>query len=98
MSRTRRLTEELVRLATREVADAGPMPGFEHFSETEYDEHLDAFLLDRPDGPLHVFAYGSLIWKPVYEPASRSAPSRPVGIGPSASRWRASAARLTGQA
>lgn len=70
MTRTRRLTEELVRLATREVADAGPMPGFEHLTEADYDEHLDVFLRDRPGGPLHVFAYGSLIWKPVYEPAA----------------------------
>jgi cation transport protein ChaC len=70
VTRSRRLTEELVRLATREVADGGPMPGFEHFSEADYDEHLDAFLRDRPEGPLHVFAYGSLIWKPVYDPAA----------------------------
>jgi cation transport protein ChaC len=70
MSQTRRLTDELVRIATREVADAGPMPGFDHFSEADYDEHLDAFLRDRPEGPLHVFAYGSLIWKPAYEPAA----------------------------
>lgn len=70
MTPVRRLTEELVRLATREVTDAGPIPGFEHFSEADYDEHLDTFLRDRPSGPLYVFAYGSLIWKPVYEPAS----------------------------
>jgi glutathione-specific gamma-glutamylcyclotransferase len=68
MTELRRLTEELVRLATREVADAGLMPGFDHFSEVDYDEHLDAFLRDRPEGPLHVFAYGSLIWKPVFAP------------------------------
>jgi cation transport protein ChaC len=68
MSRTRRLTEELVRLSFREVADAGPIPGFDHFSEADYAEHLDAFMRDRPEGPLHIFAYGSLIWKPVYQP------------------------------
>ena len=51
MATTRRLTDELVRLATREVEDAGPMPGFAHFSEADYDDHLDAFLLDRPEGP-----------------------------------------------
>jgi ChaC-like protein len=70
MSQIRLLTDELVRRAWREVADAGPMPGFDHFSEAEYDEHLDAFLRERREGPLHVFAYGSLIWKPVYEPAA----------------------------
>ena len=77
MSQSRRLTEELVRLAAREVADAGPMPGFDHFSEADYDEHLDAFLRDRPEGPLHVFAYGSLIWKPVYEPAAAQRATAP---------------------
>jgi cation transport protein ChaC len=77
MRRTRRLTEELVRLATREVADAGPMPGFEHFSEADYDEHLNAFLRDRPEGELHVFAYGSLIWKPVYQPAAAQRATAP---------------------
>ena len=25
------------------------MPGFDHFSEADYDEHLDAFLRDRPE-------------------------------------------------
>ena len=77
MSRTRRLTEELVRLATREVADAGPIPGFDHFNEADYDEHLDTFLHGRPDGPLHVFAYGSLIWKPVYQPAAAQRATAP---------------------
>jgi hypothetical protein len=37
MSLTRRLTENLVPLATCEVADAGPMPGFDHFSDADYD-------------------------------------------------------------
>ena len=77
MSQMRRLTDELVRIATREVADAGPIPGFDHFSEADYDEHLDAFLRDRPEGPLHVFAYGSLIWKPVYEPAAAQRAAAP---------------------
>jgi len=77
MSQTRRLTDELVRIATREVGDAGPIPGFDHFSEADYDKHLDAFLRDRPEGPLHVFAYGSLIWKPVYEPAAAQRAAAP---------------------
>ena len=79
MSRTcrRGTRRELVRLATREVADAGPIPGFDHFNEADYDEHLDAFLHDRPEGPLHVFAYGSLIWKPVYQPTAAQRATAP---------------------
>lgn len=73
----RRLTEELVRRATREVADAGPIPGFDHFTEADYDAHLDSFLRDRPEGPLHVFACGSLIWKPDYEPAAAEPATAP---------------------
>jgi cation transport protein ChaC len=42
----------------------------DHFTEEQYDEHLREFLSDRPDEPIAVFAYGSLIWKPVFEPAS----------------------------
>jgi cation transport protein ChaC len=40
------------------------------FSEADYDAHLSAFLEDRPEGPLHVFCYGSLIWKPVFQPVA----------------------------
>ena len=95
MSEARRLTDELVRPATREVEDAGPMPGFDHFTDADYDEHLDAFLQGRPEGPLHVFAYGSLIWKPVDAPASAQRATAPGWLGRSASRWRGSAARST---
>lgn len=53
------------------MADSGAWPGVDHFTEAQYDEHLREFLQDRPDGPIEVFAYGSLIWKPVFEPAAR---------------------------
>ena len=69
MQKTGRLTEELVRRAWREIPDTGPLEGFVHFTEEDYDDHLDEFLKDRPAGPVHVFAYGSLIWKPVFAPA-----------------------------
>jgi cation transport protein ChaC len=68
-SRVLRLTEAVISLVHREVADTGPVPGMEQFTEADYDEHLSAFLAARPEGPIHVFAYGSLIWKPVFEPA-----------------------------
>jgi glutathione-specific gamma-glutamylcyclotransferase len=64
-----RLTEELVRCVYRKVDDLGYTDGTEIFSEEDYDSHLEAFLLQRPAGPLFVFAYGSLIWKPAFEHA-----------------------------
>jgi len=53
----------------REVADAGYDAGIEVFSEEDYEAHLSDFLCRRPRGPVHVFAFGSLIWKPAFEPA-----------------------------
>ncbi len=70
MSPTLRLSDEHIRLVHRAVADSGAWPGQDHFSEDQYDEHLQDFLLGRPDAPLGVFAYGSLIWKPAFPPAS----------------------------
>jgi cation transport protein ChaC len=70
MSRTPRLTESHVRLVFREVADTGVWPGQEHFSEEQYDAHLSDFLDQRPGHPIGVFAYGSLIWRPAFEPAA----------------------------
>jgi glutathione-specific gamma-glutamylcyclotransferase len=70
MSKIMHLTEDLVRTTQREVADTGPPTSSTVFSEADYDEHLAEFLAERPDGPLYVFCYGSLIWKPVFEPAA----------------------------
>jgi len=70
MNQRLRLTEDHVRRAYREVPDTGPMASSVVFSEEDYDAHLRAFLNDRPEGPLLVFCYGSLIWKPVFQPAA----------------------------
>ncbi len=70
MSRILRLTEAHIRQVHRSVEDPGPWPGLEHFTEAQYDEHLREFLQERPDGPIGIFAYGSLIWKPVFAPAA----------------------------
>jgi cation transport protein ChaC len=64
-----RLTEELVRCVHRDIPDQGYDSGTEVFSESDYDAHLEDFLRERPPGALHVFAYGSLIWKPAFEHA-----------------------------
>jgi cation transport protein ChaC len=63
------LTEALVRRVHRDVVDAGYESGIEVFNDEDYDVHLGEFLRHRPRGPLHVFACGSLIWKPAFEHA-----------------------------
>lgn len=70
MPRVPRLTEDHVRRVHRDVPDPGAWPGMEHFTEAQYDEHLAAFLKGRPHGPIGLFAYGSLIWKPAFAPAA----------------------------
>lgn len=65
-----RLTAALVKTVHREVLDAGPPVGARLFSEADYDTYLSDFILKRPDGPLYVFSYGSLIWKPAFEPVT----------------------------
>ena len=64
-----RLTAAHVGLVHRDIADPGPIPGLAHFSDSDYEEHLVEFLSHRPDGPVAVFCYGSLIWKPAFAPA-----------------------------
>lgn len=61
------LTAELVALVERLEPDPGPPPGMAVPTEDEMRERAAAFLADRPEGPLWLFAYGSLIWKPETE-------------------------------
>lgn len=70
MVRVPRLAEGHIRLVHREVSDTGAWPGLEQFTEEQYDAHLTAFLKDRPDGPVGVFAYGSLIWRRAFVPTA----------------------------
>jgi cation transport protein ChaC len=71
MSRSPRLTDAHVRHVHRVVEDPGAWPGQELFTEDQYDAHLRDFLAEGPGaGPVAVFAYGSLIWKPAFAPAS----------------------------
>ena len=64
------LTEDLVQRVHRQIADVGYDGNVSVFGERDYDDHLNAFLKARPNAPIHVFAYGSLIWKPAFQPAS----------------------------
>jgi cation transport protein ChaC len=62
--RQMRLTPELVALCRREVADAGPPPGIVPAVDDDFREALNRLLETRGPGPVWLFAYGSLIWKP----------------------------------
>lgn len=63
-----RLSDELVRLVHRDVPDTGPLPGTVQFTDADYDDYLSELLSARPAGTVAVFSYGSLIWKPAFEP------------------------------
>ncbi len=58
------LTAELVALVERTEPDPGPLPGSREPTEAELRSVAAELLAARPDGPLWLFAYGSLIWKP----------------------------------
>jgi len=58
------LTADLVALTIRPMADPGPPPGVTYFGEEEYPELLAETLAGAPGGPMWLFAFGSLIWKP----------------------------------
>jgi cation transport protein ChaC len=57
------LTAELVAHCERHEPDPGPEAG-RHFTDAEYEAAAAKFIEQAPPGPLWVFAYGSLIWKP----------------------------------
>ena len=67
-NRVMSLTPELVARCHRVVADAGPLPGQPHLTDSDYEELVYQTLANRPGhSPLWLFAYGSLIWKPEIE-------------------------------
>ncbi len=61
------LTAELVALVERTEPDPGPLPGTREPTEAEFRAMAETLLATRPAGPLWLFAYGSLIWKPELE-------------------------------
>ena len=61
------LTEALVARTMRVVEDAGPTPGMVYMTDADYAGFRDEILASAPPGPLNLFAYGSLLWKPAGE-------------------------------
>lgn len=61
------LTAELVELCRREEPDLGVEPGWTPITPGAQEALADRLDREAPEGPLHVFAYGSLIWNPGFE-------------------------------
>lgn len=61
------LTAELVARVERFEADPGPLPGRRDLTQADLEAAATRLLATRPAGPLWLFAYGSLIWKPELE-------------------------------
>lgn len=59
-----KLTADHIARVHRMVADAGPAPGVEQQTDADYAGWVERILRDHPGGPIQLFAYGSLIWKP----------------------------------
>ena len=60
------LTAELVARCERAEPDPGPAPGAIRLAEEDYEALGHALLRQRSPGPLWVFTYGSLMWKPAF--------------------------------
>jgi cation transport protein ChaC len=67
MNNSMALTAQLVARCERIEPDPGPEEGYSTFTEEEYDVAAAALLERKPPGPLWIFAYGSLIWKPAFD-------------------------------
>ena len=65
------LTRALVDLCHRPEPDRGPDSKYEYFEDADYRQAATRLLAGKPDGPLYIFGYGSLIWKPEFEVAGR---------------------------
>ena len=61
---TMALTPDLVALCAREVPDPGPAADSEEFDDAGYQTAAAQVLDHYGPGPIWIFAYGSLLWKP----------------------------------
>jgi cation transport protein ChaC len=72
-ARAMALTAELVALCERPESDPGPEAGLNYLTEHDFDAATERLLAQAPRGKeaIAIFAYGSLIWKPVFDPLHR---------------------------
>jgi cation transport protein ChaC len=63
-----RLSAEHLRLVHRDIDDPGPIPGYAAMEDADYRDLTDRVLAERPPGPIAIFSYGSLIWRPAFAP------------------------------
>lgn len=69
--RTLHLTEDHVARATRAVEEFSYPTSFARASDEDYSALVERLMAERPEGPLFIFAYGSLIWNPTFQAVSR---------------------------
>ena len=90
------LTAELVARCERHEPDPGPEAGDRRYGDADYEAVADRLLEQALPGPLWVFAYGSLIWKPAIETTDHrraSAPGWHRSFCLKLTRWRGSPAQ-----
>ena len=63
-----RLSPELVALCERPEPRLGPEPLLRYFTEDDYHAAASTLAAEAGDQPLWVFAYGSLLWRPAFDP------------------------------
>lgn len=66
------LTEDHVARATRAVEKDLTLSKYTPAQAADFDKMTERVLSGRPKGPLKIFAYGSLIWKPTFDPTGRT--------------------------
>jgi len=61
------LTEDLVARCWRHEMDEGRNPALTPMTDPDYAHLGERLIVESEPGPLWIFAYGSLIWKPIFE-------------------------------